>query len=169
LLLFYLYPIYHGRQLHTSALERDTTVYRPDITAGEAGAGIVLGVFALTSIGHLWRVKLVDGSLSVGLQVLAFGAFFVLTAAMWRATLTELRVEATGVLVRNLFSTRRFAWKEIESFNLVTKISARRLPGVYVKAKDGQCVPVRALRPDTIGRHTEISTILDRLNSRLSS
>jgi molybdopterin biosynthesis enzyme len=99
-------------------------VYRNDATLARIGSmlrmvaivGLAIGALgmtrALTESGHALTAAASSGLLAVGIVAVLLGR---------RARVAAVETGADGVEVRNLFSTRRFAWDEVEDFEEGTR------------------------------------------------
>jgi hypothetical protein len=107
-----------------------------------------------------------DASRKVAFVLLAVASFGWMA---WCALRPVLIADASGVLVRNLWSTRRMAWDEIQAF----RIGRYKLYGTVcvIDLKDGSSTYAFAIQVPNIARRrreTRESRIVAYLNARLA-
>jgi hypothetical protein len=103
---------------------------------------------------------------SVGLRVGFAIAAVPFVVAIVRTLPIGVYVDSDGVLIRNVLSRRRLAWREIDRFELGTWRGWGNFRCGVVRLADGGQVTISALNPPYLGEH-EVLPLIDDLNRRL--
>lgn len=93
---------------------------RPELTIRQPiGIRIYGLVFGLVWCGLLLAAIVGTASSSEPGSVVPLAAMLAFGVTIcWRTSTTSVKAEAAGLLVRNYFSTKRFAWSEVEDFRV---------------------------------------------------
>jgi Bacterial PH domain len=99
---------------------------------------------------------------AIGLAALPFVVLVV------RLLPTGVYVDDDGVLIRNIPSSRRLAWSQIERFAIGKRRGFGDFPCGEVVLTNGEHVTIGALNPSAAGGPAEIVPLIDDLNARLA-
>jgi hypothetical protein len=90
----------------------------------------------------------------------------VFLLAIVRTLAVGVYVEPGGILIRNMMTTRRLAWTEIERFEMGEWRSVRGFPCGVARLKAGGQVTIYALNPPAMSEEA-VLPLIDDLNERL--
>jgi hypothetical protein len=81
---------------------------------------------------------------------------------------TGVYVDDDGVLIRNIPSSRRLAWSQIERFAIGPRPGFGNFPCGEAVLTDGEHVTIGSLNPSLAGGPAEIVPLIDDLNAHLA-